>query len=85
MFSGPDRARVGIRTHRFRNCFLVASPSNCRVTRGSLRFRGGRSPAIAVRAKWGGEMSKKGCFEKIEFAIAFLLFIVHESDDLEET
>lgn len=50
-FSGPDRARVGIRTHRFRNCFLVASPNNCHVTRGRLRFRGGRSPAIAVCAR----------------------------------
>ena len=58
VFSGPDRARVGMRTHRFRNCFLMSSPSSCRVTRGRLRFRGGRTPAIAARAKWALESVK---------------------------
>ena len=58
VFSGPDRARVGMRTHRFRNCFLMSSPSSCRVTRGRLRFRGGRTPAIAALAKWALESVK---------------------------
>ena len=58
VFSRPDRARVGMRTHRCRNCFLMPSPSNCRVTRGSLRFRGGRSPAMS-RAKWASVRRKR--------------------------
>ena len=68
VFSRPDRARVGMRTHRCRNCFLMPSPSNCRVTRGSLRFRGGRSPAMCA-CEVGFGPSEKGKTKKTKSCV----------------